>query len=108
MVTHFQLPPYEFLCPTRQAKDIAINANSRSTYLIFSKKQLHGSTQHNSQYFCPKYVQEFGLITYNVLRFYGITFTPKYSRVKVNCKPRHVQYFLLLRLYIATHFQANA
>jgi hypothetical protein len=30
MVTHFQLPPYEYHRATRQARDIAISANSQA------------------------------------------------------------------------------
>ncbi len=45
MVTHFQLPPYEYHWATRQARDIArdiaISANSPCTW-FFSKEQLCG------------------------------------------------------------------
>ena len=35
MVTHFQLPPYEYHWATRQARDIAIRANSLGTGFFF-------------------------------------------------------------------------
>ncbi len=41
MVTHFQLPPYEYLWATRQVRDIAINVNSLGTW-FFSKEWLCG------------------------------------------------------------------
>ncbi len=41
MVTHFQLPPYEYHWAARQARDIAISANSLGTW-SFSKEQLCG------------------------------------------------------------------
>ncbi len=44
METHFQLPPYEFHWATRQARDIAISANSLGTW-FFSKEKLCGRTQ---------------------------------------------------------------
>jgi hypothetical protein len=44
MVTHYQLPPYEFHWATRQARDIAISVNSLGTW-FFSKEQLRDSTQ---------------------------------------------------------------
>ncbi len=44
MVTHFQLPTYEFHWATRQVRDIAISVNSLGTWL-FSNEQLRGSTQ---------------------------------------------------------------
>jgi hypothetical protein len=44
VVTHFQLPPYEFHWANRQARDIANSANSQGTW-FFSKEKLHGSTQ---------------------------------------------------------------
>jgi hypothetical protein len=45
MLYDFQLPPYEFNLATRQARDIAISANSIGTW-FFSKEQLPGNTQH--------------------------------------------------------------
>ncbi len=44
MVTHFQLPPYEFHWATRPARDTAISANSLGTW-FFSKEKLRGRTQ---------------------------------------------------------------
>ncbi len=44
LVTHFQLPPYEFRWATRQAKDIALGANSLGTW-FFSKEKLRGRMQ---------------------------------------------------------------
>jgi hypothetical protein len=44
MVTHFQLPAYEFHWATRKARDIAISANSLGTW-FFSKEQLCASTE---------------------------------------------------------------
>ncbi len=41
MVSHFQLPPYEYHWATRQARNIAISANSLGTCFI-SKEQLCG------------------------------------------------------------------
>ncbi len=43
-LNHFQLPPYEFHWATRQARDIAINANSLGTW-FFSKEMLRGRMQ---------------------------------------------------------------
>ncbi len=44
MVTHCQLPPYEYHWATRQARDFDISANSLGTW-FFSKKKLRNSTQ---------------------------------------------------------------
>ncbi len=44
MVTHFQLPPYEYHWATRQARDIAITANSLGTW-FFSKEYLCGQCE---------------------------------------------------------------
>ena len=44
MATHFQLPPHEYHWATRQARDIAISANSLGTW-FFSKEKLRGKMQ---------------------------------------------------------------
>jgi hypothetical protein len=41
LVTHFQLPPYEYHWATKQARDIAISATSLGTW-FFSKEHLCG------------------------------------------------------------------
>ncbi len=49
MVTHFQLPPNEFHWATRQARDIAISANSLGTWFFSKEYSCAASTERLSE-----------------------------------------------------------
>jgi hypothetical protein len=93
MVTHFQLPPYEFHWATRQARDIAISANSPGIR-FFSKEKLRGRTQRLLEIIPYRKEERGWLPIYILLHPCPGQHGQKYPRIFPVCLPSVVQLFL--------------